>query len=222
MSLPKSELFFAHDNSGKGPNLSQNDFNYTMDLPFPLSLPYLLRMIFGAYHLVIMTGGLLFRKIILQYIHAPETRTNMINSLIWFEQLNGAIFGSFNLILAAVLLMLRSSLRDNLGNHFCNWIPLAGCINLTGGYVWSCLIAIYRIFYIRAQQWVKYKIGEQKLLALFITMGFFMQLLLSVTIFYFDDESLVSKACNHFSADDLEVMLQYKVIYALLTVKFIQ
>ena len=94
-----------------------------MDLPFPLSLPYLLRMIFGAYHLVIMTGGLLFRKIILQYIHAPETRTNMINSLIWFEQLNGAIFGSFNLILAAVLLMLRSSLRDNLGNHFCNWIP---------------------------------------------------------------------------------------------------
>ena len=209
--MPKSELFLTADNSSHEWPTSPIVFNYSNDLPFPLSLPYHLRVIFGTYQIAIILGGLICRRIILRYISAPETKTNAINSLIWFEQLNAAIFGSFNLILAAVLLIFKTPLRAEFGNNFCNWIPLAGCINLSGGYIWSCLIAIYRILYIRAQQWVKYKIGERRLLTGFIYIGFVLQLMLSLTIFYFDDESLVGKACNHYSADDLEIMLQYKV-----------
>ena len=189
----------------------QATFHYIEDLPFPLSMPYHWRVFFSAYLIFIIFGGLACRKIILQYLTAPETKSNPINSLIWFDQLSGVIFGTFNLIFASTVLILKDSLRSFLGTDFCNWVPLAGCINLTGYFVWSSLIAIYRTLYIKAQKWVKFGIGEKRLLAYFIMIGLLVQILLSAIIFYFDDESLVSKACNHFSAEDLDVLQQFKV-----------
>ena len=61
-------------------------FNFVEDLPFPLSMPYHWRIFFGLYIVLILVGGLFFRKIILQYLLAPETKSNPINSLIWVDQ----------------------------------------------------------------------------------------------------------------------------------------
>lgn len=186
-------------------------YNFVEDLPFPLSMPYHWRIFFGIYIIFILIGGLFYRKIILQYLLAPETKSNPINSLIWIDQLSGIIFGTFNLIFASTVLMLKQSLKSLFGESFCRWVPLAGCINLTGYIIWSSLIAIYRILYIKAQGWIKYKVGERCLLQCFILLGLIFQTGLSVTIFYFDDESLVSKACNHFSAEDVDIIQQYHV-----------
>ena len=148
---------------------------------------------------------------IMQYLQAAETRSNPINSLIWIDQLNGIVFGTFNLVYGTVGLVLPMSLRSQFGQQFCDWIPLAGCINLTGYIIWSALIAIYRILYIKAQNWVKYGVGERRLLCICITAGVSLQLFLSIGIFYFDDESLVGKVCSHYSAEDLQVLQLYKV-----------
>jgi hypothetical protein len=48
------------------------------------------------------------------------------------DQLSGVVFGTFNLMFGSAALILPMSLRSLLGSLFCDWAPLAGCINLTG------------------------------------------------------------------------------------------
>ena len=213
MSSTIAFLQFEYEDYNQLPivSVTTNLFSYFEDFPFPLSMPYSLRVIFGIYLILIIIGGLTCRKMILQYLQAPDTKSNPINSLIWMDQLNGIVFGTFNLVYGAVVLVLPISLKSIFGQQFCDWIPLAGCINLTGYIIWSCLIAIYRILYIKAQKWVKYGIGERRLLVVCITVGLSLQLCLSLGIFYFDDESLVAKVCSHYSAEDLQILHLYKV-----------
>ncbi len=61
-----------------------------------------------------------------------KIKSNPINSLIWMDQLSGLVFGTFNLMFGSAALILPMSLRSLLGTQFCDWAPLAGCINLTG------------------------------------------------------------------------------------------
>ena len=192
-------------------SVSTTLFSYYEDYPFPLNIPYTLRFICGFYLIMIVIGGLACRKMILQYLQAPETKSNPINYLIWMDQLNGILFGTFNLVYGAAVFMLPMSPYSIFGQQFCDWIPLAPCISLTGYMIWSCLLAVYRILYIKAQNWVKYVIGERRLLVVCITVGLSLQLCLSLGIFYFDDESLVAKVCSHYSAEDLQILHLYKV-----------
>jgi len=210
--MPQTNFFYyvAKDNSKNQAGILF--FNFTEDYPFPLSMPYPLRIFFGIYLILLIIGGLVCRRIILQFLRAPETKSNPINSLIWMDQICGIVFGTFNLIFGSVTLMLPVSLKSIMGEQFCNIVPpLSGCINLTGYIIWSALIAIYRTLYIKAQNWVKYKIGEKRLLKLVIYLGSFVQLSLSLTIVYFDDDSLVVKVCHHYSPNDLEILQQYRV-----------
>ena len=186
-------------------------FNFTEDFPFPLSMKYPVRVTFGIIILLIIIGGLACRRMILKYLRSPDAKLNEINSLIWIDQICSLVFGTFNLIYGSITLILPVSLRSIMGSQFCDWIPLGPCINLTGNIIWSTLIAVYRILYIKAQNWVAYKVGTKLLLKLLIFYGFFLQLALSMAIFYFDDESLVGKICNHFTSDDLEIFQEYRV-----------
>jgi len=186
-------------------------FNLAKEMPFPLNMPYHWRVICSIYLVFIAIGGLKTRKIILMYIRAPETKSNPINLLTWVDQIIGAVFGMFNLSLAVTVLISKDSLWSYLGDEFCNWAPLTGCINITGYLVWSSLIAIYRILYIKAQNWVKYTCGERRLLKILVAIGIFLQCFLSASIFYYDDESSVYKVCRHYSAEDLDVILHYRV-----------
>lgn len=184
---------------------------YAEDLPFPLSMSYTLRVTIGIIIILILIGGLTFRGMIFKYLRSPDAKSNQINSLIWIDQICGLVFGSFNLIYGSITLILPFSLRSLMGSRFCDWVPLGACLNLTGYIIWSALIAVYRILYIKAQNWIAYKVGNKTILKLFIFLGFFLQLSLSMAIFYFDDESVFGKGCNHFSSDDLEIFQEYRV-----------
>ena len=98
-----------------------------------------------------------------------------------------------------------------LGHQDCMWIGFSGCLGFTGSIIWTCSIAVCRIFYIKAQNWVKFKIGEQRLLTYFVILGIFLQITLSSFIFYFDDASFLTKMCNHHSSEDLEIIHSYMV-----------
>ena len=217
MSLTIAFFQFEYEDNDQLPvaSITPNLFRYFEDYPFPLNMPYSVRVIFGIYLLITVIGGLTCRKMILQYLQAPETKSNPINSLIWMDQLNGTIFGIFINFYGAVVLILPMSPKSIFGQQFCDWIPLPGCISLTGYIIWSCLIAIYRILYIKAQTWIKYRIGERRLLVVCIIVGLALHFCLSLGIFYFDDESLMGKFCTYYSAEDLHILQMYNVSKAL-------
>jgi hypothetical protein len=75
--------FYSHHTDGVKAVLF---FDFVEDLPFPLSMPYHWRLVFGVYLILVIVGGLGCRRLILHYLKAPETKSNPINSLIWMDQ----------------------------------------------------------------------------------------------------------------------------------------
>jgi len=130
-------------------------FDFIEDLPFPLNMPYHLRIGIGIYLILVLIGGLVCRKMILEYLRAPETKSNPINSLIWIDQICGIVFGTSAISFAAAALIMPISLRSLMSEQFCNWLPLTGNIYLTGLTIWSVLLAVYRMLYIKVQNWAR-------------------------------------------------------------------
>ena len=53
---------------GAGEARDNLTYSFVEDLPFPLSMPYDLRIFFGIYIVFVLAGGLFCRKIILQVL----------------------------------------------------------------------------------------------------------------------------------------------------------
>ena len=91
------------------------------------------------------------------------------------------------------------------------WFPLIPVVVLTGSVVWSCLLAIYRILYIKCETFVKFGIGERRLFKLFVFLGFTLQAGSTFILFLSDEENLTVKICNHYTTEDIKIMQIYKV-----------
>jgi hypothetical protein len=186
-------------------------FEFVDELPFPLNASYSTRIVSGLSMVAIILSGLWLKKIIAQYLRSPDTKMNPINSLIWMDQLNSICFGTFNLTFGAFAFLLHSPIRDVLGESFCDWIPLLGCLSNIGSVIWSCLLAVYRIVYIKAQNWVNYKAKQKRLLIIFLAFGLILQFSTSCFVFVMDDETVMAKICSHHTEEDIEIMRNYKV-----------
>ena len=209
--MERMDVFFTWQDPA---NRTQRDilsFHFANDMLFPLSIAYHWRLVCALYYLIIICAGIVFRSVILRYLTDQDTKSTPINWLIWLQQLNGLFAGTFNLSVVFTVLILESSLKSLLGDQVCHWLPLSGCINLVGYLVWSCLIAIYRILYIKAQDWVKFTIGERRLLVIILIFGLLLHGSIAGTMFYHDDENITGRACSHYSVKDLEITLDYKV-----------
>ena len=73
------------------------------------------------------------------------------------------------------------------------------------------MLALYRIFYIKAQNWVKNKVGEKRLLLIFLIVGLLLQGAVSYLVFLVDDESVMAKMCNHQTEEEIEILRDYNV-----------
>ena len=83
--------------------------------------------------------------------------------------------------------------------------------------VWSCSIALFRVIYIKANQWVKFVVGERRLLHLILLFGSLLQAFFTYLLFIKGDETNVSKWCSRMSAADFEILNDYYVsIFGLL------
>ncbi len=178
-------------------------------LPFPLSLPYLIRSSFAVYFFLVLVLGLKCRKILFDFLTATETKMIPINGLVFVNLLSGTFFGTVNLAFTIISLILSVPIKNVLGDQACNWISLSGCFHLIGLIIWNCFIAICRILYIKAQNLMKYELGELRLFGVFISFGVVLQLSLSIFLFYFEDGNFLGKMCTHQSALDLEIFGQY-------------
>jgi hypothetical protein len=179
------------------------------NLPFPLSLPYVMRSSLAGYFFLVLVLGLKCRKILFDFLTSSETKLIPINGLVFANLLSGTFFGTINLSFTIIALILSVPVKNILDEHACNMIALSGCFHLIGLIIWNCFIAVCRILYIKAQNLMKYELGELRFFAVFISLGIVLQLSLSIFLFYFEDGNFLGKLCNHQSAQDLEIFRQY-------------
>jgi len=74
--------------------------------------------------------------------------SSSVNVLVWIEQLVG-IFFFINLIYWSFVILLPYPVERLTGKTFCKCFLIVGNMRVNGTVVWSCLLAIYRILYIR-------------------------------------------------------------------------
>ena len=178
--------------------------------PFPLSLPYFARIIFALFLFLVLLIGLTLRRKIISYLRNQDVKGTPINTLLWIEQVLSLVSG-LNILNGIFALLLPVPLKSIFGENFCRKLPLVPAFSLTASIVWSCLLALYRILFIKFDTWVKFGIGEKRLLRICVFLGVVAQVSCSFLLFYFDEENLTVKICSFYSSEDLRIIRDYKV-----------
>ena len=147
----------------KDPNV-ENDYNVTYfhrnpTVPFPVNLSYEWKISVIVLYAFFLLSGFGFRGIIFSYLTQPDTKQYPINFLLLLDQCNGMFFG-LTLIFEISTLYLEYPLRDVLGDNFCKWIRFPVTSYAYGCLIWGCFIALYRILYIKANNWFIYKVTK--------------------------------------------------------------
>ena len=119
-------------------------------LPFPLNLSPIWKILITILLLIILTIGLWLRGVVLNFFRLPGKKLSPISLLLWIEQVIGLLF-LFNISFGIVTVNLPYPARVTMGEGFCHNIRLPSNIYLTGSIVRSCMTAIYRVLFIRAQ-----------------------------------------------------------------------
>jgi hypothetical protein len=96
-------------------------------------------------------------------------------------------------------------------NRFCNWIDLPSCLYIVGAVVWSSLIALYRVLFVRAQNWMRDRIGKRKLFKVMLVIGIVLILIFSFLLAIFDSKNTTERMCFHYSIDDVNIIMDYNV-----------
>ena len=117
--------------------------------PFPFNLPVYLRPLFSLYLLLILVLGLKFRKVIFDYLVCPDTKRNPINRLIQANLISGSLFGTSNLLIGIAGAVTSLPLSQVIGDSFCRVFAFQSILHLTGSIIWTCLLAVCRILYIK-------------------------------------------------------------------------
>ena len=185
--------------------------DFTTTLPFPLYLPYFVKVAIALGLVLILIVGLRSRTIIFQFICHQNTNANPINKLTFTHLISGTVFGSINLIFAIAAILMAEPLSSILTENSCYLNKAAASFSIHGSYIWTCLIAICRILYIKAQNWIKYKMGEENMFALLLFVGLSIQTVLSLFVPYFDTSGIFWKLCTHHSQEDMNAIDDYMV-----------
>ena len=202
--------FFIHQNVSIPVYVKDVNDNLT----FPLSLPYIWRVVFATYNLFILISGLKIRHIILKFLHSQDTKVNKINKLVYFNLLSGTLFGTFNLIIAIAAILMTNPLSVTFNENVCILNKLAASFSVHGSYIWTCLIAICRILYIKAQNFIKYRIGEGNLFCILFTISLSILTILSIIVANIDDGGSSWKICTQHSQENIDAINDYKVNYS--------
>ena len=122
--------------------------------PFPQNQPVSVRFAISSALTLNLCLGLFIRSKIIKYLLTVESKKNPINYFIWLDQLNGGFLG-LNIVFYAVTIVLPFPLSSIIGYESCNWADLPGSFYLAGSAQWSCTIALIRVLYLKAPQWIK-------------------------------------------------------------------
>ena len=203
-------LFYAFSNDSLA-TIPWTSFSREESLPFPLYLSPPARIFILILQTITLAIGFKFRSIIISYLRAPDTKASAINVFIWIDQINGCLLG-VSILGKCVMISSPVPLSEVLGQQFCQWVDLPGCVYLAGSFIWSSLTAAYRILFIKAQNCISNGIGYNKLFSIFLATGFSIHFPISLWLSIFDYRSSSDKMCTHNSDQENAIYLKYKVI----------
>jgi hypothetical protein len=190
-------------------------FNGNTLVPFPMNLSYEWRFVVMALFSFFLITGFALRGFIFAYLTQPDAKQYPINFLLLLDQTNGMIF-ALVLIFEISAIYLEYPLRDVLGDNFCKWIRFPVTAYSYGCLIWGCFIALYRMMYIKANNWFIYKVGEYRMLFVLTTVGLILKLSISFFMAEFDNDSSISKHCTFWTKTDLDLIQEFKVSLSLL------
>ena len=179
-------------------------------LPFPLNLSLIWRSVLIVSLLLALIQGTRLRMIIISYLNAPETNLGPINYLVWIDQVNGG-FLAYSILIRIIILISPVPLHSIFGAKFCLWNDFASAVYISGSFTWNFCIAVFRVLFIRSQNWLKNAIGVKNLLNVFILVGLLEVLTFSIVYVVHDQDGSLKKTCSHLSNQDLEILNSYQV-----------
>ena len=154
--------------------------------------------------------GARLRTVIFDFIKSPETKLGPINSLILIDQIN-SMFLATSIVMRITFILSPMAMHTVLGEEYCNVANFVGALYIGGSYVWSSYIALFRVLYIKAQNWLKLNIGIRNLLSLMIVAGIAQLVPFAFLLLLHDNENSTRKMCFHLSDSDLEIIDSYQV-----------
>jgi len=178
-------------------------------LPFPLNAGFHNKLLIIIYLITNFILGCLLRFNIISFTHSLNGNENPINLFIWYDQLNG-IFMALNIVYTLTILHLPFPLSSIIGNDACNMADLIGNLYLFGQAVWSCFIAVYRVFYIRFQNLFSSGIKTSRFIFLLSFLGHTFIISSATTIAYYD-KGILFKMCTHSSVEKVAILKVSKI-----------
>jgi hypothetical protein len=118
-----------------------------------------------------------------------------------------------------IAINLPFPLRDLFGDNFCKGIRFPATFYTFGSVIWGCFIALFRVLYIKAQNWTKYQVGEDNLLVSFIVTGSILNVAIALAVTVLDEHSYVHKMCTHQSQSSIDMLLELQVFMIILNTK---
>ena len=190
-------------------NISSFHNNYD-DLPFPMYLNSFWKIVIVISLLITLNEGTRLRAIIIQYIRAPETKLGPINYLICLDQLDG-LFLAILILIRILFILSPVPVSQIFGSNFCYLTEFIGGLVLGGTVYWSCCIAVFRVIFVKAQNWLQNKIGVKNLLTFMVGFGVCQLLVFGYLLVQFDDESSLRKSCFHQSNFNSQILIDAQV-----------
>ena len=103
-----------------------------------------------------------------------------------------------------------SSVADVMGNHFCQITYIIALFGLVYLIVGSFGISLYRVLYIKREQWIKQVVGEKRLLGIVIAFSLtFSGILVILFNMETNKERAVLNMCFGLSTSDAQIMIDY-------------
>jgi hypothetical protein len=78
-------------------------------------------------------------------------------------QING-LFHALVIFIRVLFINIPVPLSTIFGQTFCQWIDMPNCVYLIGSVTWSFFISLYRVLYVKAQNCLRIRIGENRFL----------------------------------------------------------
>ena len=135
-----------------------------------------------------------------------------INVLIFVSALIHSITSILTSIHLILILWIDEPLLALFGPFYCFLLPVVGEIGIFYQAIGSFGICIYRMMYIKLNNFVKYQIGEKNLL--WIILIFSLSVNSLITFLHMTEESslrIAKNTCNHKSPEAAQILIDYQI-----------
>ena len=184
-------------------NFTLNSDNNS-SLPFPLNLNIVLRSLISAFLLLILVAGFKQRYVIFCYMKSSEFKLNPPNILFLLDQVNGLCLALI-IVFRIIFNIAPTPLSDLLGsNVVCIVAELVSGIYISGVILWRCYIAIFKLMFVKAQNWIRDKANV--LLAFVLLLGLVQIVFFRWVMVVADQDSYIKRSCYHRTASDIELL----------------